>query len=150
MEFLDILLFAGGVGCVIEMSVAFVVDALCVTVVNALVFVAIFISEINENVWNPNLVVFVTNEHTVEWLEGMFGFRNVEFEGFGVETSSVVGFGGGEELRTLLVGGFAEVESVEQSVELNTPDIIFLIVLDSCSEIRVIFRIPPFEDCRDA
>ena len=144
------LLFAGGVGCVIEVFVAFVVDALCVTVVNALVFVAIFISEINENVWNPNLVVFVTNEHTVEWLEGMFGFRNVEFEGFGVETSSVVGFGGGEELRTLIVGGFTEVESVEQSVELDAPDILLIVVLDCCTEFSVILRIPSFEDCRDA
>lgn len=76
--------------------------------------------------------------------------RNVKFEGCGVETASVVSFSGGEELRTLIVGGFAEVESVEQSVELNAPDVLLIVILDSCSEIRVILRIPSFEDCRDA
>lgn len=133
-------MFAGVVVCVVEVFVAFVVDALSVNGVNALVLEFSIISETSENAWKPNFVVLVANEHTVEWLEGVF--RLVKFEGFGVETTSVVSFSGGEELRTLLVGGFAEVESVEQPVELNAPEVIFLIVLDSCSEIRVILRIP--------
>ena len=78
------------------------------------------------------------------------GFRNVEFEGFGVEMASIVSFSGGEELRTLIVGGFAEVESVEQSVELDAPDVLLIVVLDCCTEFSVILRIPSFEDCRDA
>ena len=150
MGFLDILLFAGVVVCVVEVLVTFVVDALSVNGVNTLVSEFSTISETNESAWTPNFVVCVTNEHTIEGLEGVFGFRDVEFEGFGVETSSVVGFSGGEELRTLIVGGFAEVESVEQSVELDAPDVLLIVVLDCCTEFSVILRIPSFEDCRDA
>lgn len=148
MGFLDILLFAGVVVCVVEVLVAFVVDALSVNGVNALVLEFSIISETSENAWKPNFVVLVTNEHTVEWLEGVF--RLVKFEGFGVETTSVVSFSGGEELRTLIVGGFTEVESVEQSVELDAPDVLLIVVLDCCTEFSVILRIPFFEDCRDA